>query len=293
MKKILKGSLAVLSFWAVLNTSCTKNDAGSGGNGSDTSVFTKKIVLEDLTGAWCGFCPRVAYAIETYKTTHPDNFIALGVHSGSGSDPFKFSNYSAYLPKYNISGYPSAVLNRKEEWSENESDLDAALTEPALCGMSITSSATTDQLNNAYALGTVKVKFGTNMTGQSLKIVVALVENGLVASQTNYYSTSYGYTPYLYGGVSPITNFVHNGVLRRTATDLWGDAIPSEQQTKNNEYSLDFNMPLTGTTASGTSYTVDKTKAAIVTIVVDETDPNNIHALNAQYADLGTTKNYD
>jgi hypothetical protein len=275
-----------------MNTSCTKNDGG-GGNGSDTAVFTKKIVLEDLTGAWCGFCPRLAYSIEQYKITHPNNFIALGVHGGGGSDPFKFSNYTAYLSKYGITGYPSAVLNRKEEWSENETDLDAALTEPALCGMSITSSVTTDQLNNAYALGTVKVKFGTNMPGKSLKLVVALVENGLVASQTNYYSTNYGYTPYLYGGVSPITNFVHNGVLRRTATDLWGDAIPQDEQTKNNEYSLDFNMPLSGTTASGTNFTVDKTKAAIVTIVVDETDPNDIHALNAQYADLGSTKNYD
>ena len=254
--------------------------------------------MEDLTGAWCGFCPRVAYAIEQYKLTHPNNFIAIGVHSGSGTDPFKFSNYSAYISKYSVQGYPSAILNRKAEWSEDEADLDAALAEPALCGMSISSSATTDQFNNAYAIGTVKVKFGTNMPGQTLKLVVALVENGLVATQTNYYAPTLpngqaGYTPYLYDGASPILNFVHNGVMRRTGTDLWGDLIPQDEQTKNNEYSLDFNMPLSGTTASGTNYTVDKTKAAIVTIVVDETDPNNIHALNAQYAELGATKNYD
>lgn len=297
MKKSLFIALAVLGSWTLMNTSCTKND-GDGGGGSDTSIFTKKIVLEDLTGAWCGFCPRLAYAIETYKAAHPNNFIGIGVHGGGGSDPFKFSSYTAYLSKYGITGYPSAVLNRKEEWSENESDLDAALAEPALCGMSISSSVSTDQLNNAYALGTVKVKFGTNMTGRSLKLVVALVENGLIASQTNYYTPTLpngqpGYTPYLYGGASPITNFEHNGVMRRTATDLWGDAIPNEQQTKNNEYSFDFSMPLSGTTYSGTSFTVDKTKAAIVTMVVDETDPSDIHALNAQYAEVGTNKNYD
>lgn len=289
MKKNLFLALTGLSIMAFSITSCTKDDNGNGGGGSDTSVFSKKIIVEDLTGAWCGYCPRVAYKLETYKEAHPNNIIVIGVHGGSsGADPYKYSSYTSYLSTYGVSGYPSAILERKAEWSESTSELDAALIQPALVGMKITSTVSTDLIT-----GNVKVKFGTNMTNRSLKLVVALVENGLVYPQTNYYSPQYGATPYLYGGVSPISDFTHNGVLRKTATNLWGDAIPAEQQTKNNEYSFDFVLPTTGTVYGGATYTVDKTKAGIVAIVVDDTDPADSKSLNAQYADAGTTKNYD
>jgi hypothetical protein len=81
------------------------------------SPFTQKILLEDCTGAWCGYCPRIAYSLETYKAAHPE-CIVVGVHGGSsGTDPFKFQYYTTFNSKYAITGYPTAVLNRKTECS--------------------------------------------------------------------------------------------------------------------------------------------------------------------------------
>lgn len=276
-------SFAVIAFAAIVlpYSSCTKDDGGGGG-GSDSAVFTKKVVIEDLTGAWCGFCTRVYNKLDAIKASKP-NVIIIGVHGGSGGDPFKFSNYPAYMSKFSLGGYPSGVLNREAEWDEETSSVDAKLAEPALLGLSIASTVNTDNIS-----GTVKVKFGTNMTNKPMKLVVALVENGLVYPQTNYYSPQYGYTPYLYGGVSPISDFTHNGVLRRTATDLWGDNIPADAQVKNGEYAFNFSMPLTGQTYTGSTYTVNTSKCGIVAMVVDDTE-----AVNAQYAVAGTTKNYD
>jgi len=250
------------------------------------SPFTQKILLEDCTGAWCGYCPRVAFALETYKATHP-NCIVMAVHGGSsGTDPYKFQYYTTFNNKFAVSGYPTAVLNRKAEWSEDEAELDASLQNWAPLGLSINSA-----VNGTNITGSVKVKFNVT-TDKSMKVVIALVENGLVYPQVNYYSPQYGATPYLYGGVSPITDFVHNGVLRRTSTDLFGDAIPATAETKDNIYELPFTIPVSGSVYGGSPYTADPSKCSIVAFVVDGSTSNK-GVYNVQSSAVGTTKNFD
>ncbi|MEI8052562.1 MAG: Omp28-related outer membrane protein [Bacteroidota bacterium] len=259
---------------------------------SIASPFSQKILLEDCTGAWCGYCPRVAFQLENYKASHP-NCISLAVHGGgSGNvDPMKFQYYPTFNSAFQVGGYPTAVFNRKKQpdgsygWSESNSDLDAALKLGAPLGLAI--SSTTDGLS---VTGSVKVKFGVTTT-KAMKIVVALVENGIVYPQTNYYSAQYGATPYIYGGVSPVTNFVHNGVLRRTSTNLLGDAIPVNQETKDNIWELPFTMSLSGNTAEGT-YSAIPANCSIVAFVMDATTTNK-GVYNVQYATVGSVKNFD
>jgi hypothetical protein len=147
-------------------------------------------------------------------------------------------------------------------------------------------------LNNQTISGSVSVKFGT-IFNSPLKIVIAMVENGLVYPQVNYYSPQYGATPYLYGGVSPINNFVHNGVLRKTYTNLFGDDIPTIYQTSYGTYELPFNFSLTGSTYGGGSYTAVAANSAIVAFVLDATTNSTIGIYNVQYAAVGATVNYE
>jgi len=249
------------------------------------SPFTQKILVEDMTGAWCGFCTRVANHLENYTSSNPE-CIVVGIHGGGGTDPFKFQYYPTFNTQFGISGYPTAILNRKSEWGEEDFELDNALRAWAPVGLAINST-----LNGNTVTGSVKVKYGVN-TEKSMKLVIALVENGLVYPQVNYYSPQYGATPYLYGGVSPVTNFVHKAVLRRTATDLFGDAIPTAVQTKNNIHEVSFSIPLTGSTYGGGSYTAVGNNCAIVAFVVDGSTQNN-GAYNVQYAPVGTNQNFD
>ena len=248
------------------------------------SPFTQKLLVEDVTGAWCGYCPRVAFQLEEYKSTHP-NCISTAIHGGGGGDPFKFQYYTNFNTQFNIAGYPTAILNRKSEWTEENAELDALLSNWAPLGLSINSA-----VSGSNVTGSVKVKFNVN-TEKAMKIVIALVENGLVYPQTNYYSPQYGATPYLYGGVSPINDFVHNGVVRKTSTNLFGDVIPVTSQTKNNEYVVPFTMSLSGNTSGGT-FTAIPANCAIVAYVVDGSTLNK-GAYNVQYAAVGSVKNYD
>ena len=54
----------------------------------------------------------------------------------------------------------------------------------------------------------------------ALTLGVMLLEDGLVRPQSNY--TSY------YGGLNPVTNFVHNDILRDYFTNVLGHIIPDE-----------------------------------------------------------------
>ena len=244
------------------------------------SPFPQRALVEDVTGAWCGYCTRVAWKLENYVAANP-RCIVVGIHGG-GTDPFNFQYYPTYNTQFNITGYPSAIVNRRRKWTENNSELDMALQQWAPVGLSITSAASGSNIT-----GTVKVKFNVT-TLRPMRLVVALVENGLVHPQVNYYSPQYGATPYLYGGVSPINDFVHKSVLRRTATDLFGDAIPQKEIVKNSEYSFAFNMPVSGNVYGGAAYSANPAKSAIVAFVVDASSANE-GALNTQYAEVGKT----
>jgi hypothetical protein len=240
------------------------------------SPFTQKILVEDATGAWCQYCPRVAYALEEYKATNP-NCISVGIHGGSGTDPYKFRYYSSYNSRFGITAYPSAILNRSREWGELSSELDQALRAWAPLGLAINSS-----VNGNDITGTVKVKFNVT-TDKPMKYVIALVENGLVYPQVNYYAPQYG--------PNPISNFVHNGVLRKTATDLFGDPISVDAQVKGNILEIPFQMTLTGNTATGT-FTAVAANSAIIAFVVDGS-VQGLGTYNVQYAPLGSIKDFD
>ncbi len=250
------------------------------------SPFTRKLLVEDFTGTWCGYCTRVSHSLEQYTPTKP-NTIVVSVHGGAGSsDPYQYQYVTSLGNSVGLSGYPTVNVNRYKKWDEVNSTLDAELSRWAPLGLAIESSVSGSTIS-----GKAKVKFNVS-TSKSMKIVVALVENGLIYNQTNYYSPSGGASPTLYSGANPIVGFVHNGVLRKAATDIFGDAIPSIQQVKDNVYEFNFSMSTTGTNAAGTSYTVDPSKCSIVAYVIDGTTAKK-GVYNVQRADVGTVKNYD
>jgi hypothetical protein len=81
---------------------------------------------------------------------------------------------------------------------------------------------------------TVKATFAQDFTG--LKLVVYVLENGLVYDQHNY--TTY------FGGTDPIPSYTHNHVLRAPLTDLLGDAVGDSQTHLADTYTRNFSVPV-------------------------------------------------
>lgn len=204
-------------------------------------LFKKRVLIEDYTGTWCGWCTKVSHAIDLVHEQTEDA-VTVAIHRGSDNpiaidyDPYNFN--TSYLENILVnnysfnSGYPKAGLNRTTKWTTPEPDnvqQVIALTQginPKL-GLAMNSS-----LNGNTISLDVNVKFSNNFNG--LKLIVYVLENGLVHSQKNY--TSY------YSSINPINNFVHNHVLRDCKTDIMGDPIPSGETYSGNIYTKNFNF---------------------------------------------------
>ena len=187
--------------------------------------FSKKAVVEDFTGTWCGYCPRVSYAASLVEE-QTDKVFVVGVHN---RDQMANSFGSALEQEYIITGFPTAYIDRVNTWTYPEpSNVDQALNAAvgtADVGLAIESSLTGSVLDFKVYQG-----FLENMT--DVKLVVYVLEDGILANQSNY--TSY------YGGASTIVNFEHNGVLRYAATDVMGDPTTSTAGVHEKSYSVDL-----------------------------------------------------
>lgn len=69
-----------------------------------------KVVAEELTGNWCGWCIRGIVTFEEMKEKYPDSFIGIAVH---GDDFLENDEYTSYIQSVSAStGYPNSITNR-------------------------------------------------------------------------------------------------------------------------------------------------------------------------------------
>lgn len=253
------------------------------------SPFIQKVLVEDFTGAWCGYCPRIANQIDAYTPTHSE-CIALGIHDSQGiNDPYSYQYVGSLEQAYKITGFPSAVINRSVTYS----DLPPAAIQGqtgtwAAAGISITS----DTSAAGTISGNILVKF--NVTSDiPMNISVMLVENKLLANQTNYYNDA---TKNPYYGPNPIANFEYKNVLRKiyssNLTD--GDAIPATAIVTGNTYTMPYSFTTTGKISSGSSYTVNRANCKIIALVSfgKSNAVGKSGVINVQDVTVGTTKDF-
>ena len=195
--------------------------------------FNKRVLIEDYTGTWCQYCPRVAYAISQVRLQTSDA-VVVAIHRGN--DPYNFADAASLETMIGLTGYPTGMLNRKTDWTYPETsniNQAVALTTGANPRVGL---AMTNTISGNIITVQVKVKFGQSLT--NLKLVVYALEDNLVYNQTN--STSY------YGGVNPIVNFDFDDVLRGYLTSsILGDPITGSTNS-NDVYTKTFTYTVPG-----------------------------------------------
>ena len=210
MKYLTKALLLLMFVFTLSN--CTKGkkevDSGQEETTDVTSevapaTFSQKVVLEEFTGEWCGYCPYGAQIMQDIVTAHPNDVVAVALHSG---DPFALSYESILGNKLGVPGYPSAGINRldwngtrapyRNEWS---SDVNAALQMTPVGGVKIETQLNSGKIN-------IDVYAAVNENTDSGTVSVYLVEDDIPESspgaQTN-------------GGGS----YVHHHVLRKVVAN--------------------------------------------------------------------------
>lgn len=148
----------------------------------------KKILAEEGTGTWCGWCPRGAVYMDSiaHSSTHSNSFSLVAVHN---NDPMVVTAYDNKIGGL-IGGYPSMAIDRRlevdpselydvyAEHKDNFGYADITLTDVSAAGFN-------------YSLK-VTVKPAVDLNGD-YRLALALTEDDVTGTgngweQANYYS---------------------------------------------------------------------------------------------------------
>lgn len=228
----------------------------------------RKIVVEDYTGTWCGYCPRIAAAIDLVHDD-TDDITVVSIHN---DDDMALPFEADLRAEFEVFGFPSGRLNRTENWSNPHpasTVIDMAGVETNIA-ISIRS-----QVSGSSMAAEVTVVSESNL--EDTKLVLYLVEDGILDDQTNYFNAD-NTSPY-FGLGNPIPNFEHKDVLRASLTGILGDAIPATGALQ--EYKATFSSSL------DTSFVTANLKLVAMVVGADNS------ALNSQYAHVNEVEDYE
>jgi thiol-disulfide isomerase/thioredoxin len=234
----------------------------------------RKIVVEDYTGTWCGFCPRVAGAIQSLKQ-ETDDIAIIAIHETANSfpDPMHFAQIQTLKDEFQVEGLPAAKINRTTNWliPHDNSDVTSIAGQDTDLAIAINS-----EMDGSELLVQVNVVSEQAIEATD-RLVVYVLEDGIIYDQVNYLNGDP--TSPFYNLGDPIPNFVHDEVLRNSLTGVLGNVIPATPALNEYVTSFTFNVP--------DNYVVDN--LLFVAMVVDE----NNTARNAQTAHVNENKSYE
>jgi thiol-disulfide isomerase/thioredoxin len=246
------------------------------------SVYVPKrnVVLEDYTGTWCGFCLKALVAIDSVKVLTPHVSVVAIHENGSNPDPMHFPQIDDLQAEFDVpDSFPQTQLNRTVKWNATPPssliyDYDVVTS---IAGQETDLSvAISSQISGSTLSVDAKVIY-RNGSEPGDKLVVYLLESGIIADQANYFNSNQN-SPY-FGMGNPIIGFVHNDALRNSLSGLFGDNIPETPAYEEYKKTYTFTIP--------SEYNANNLSFVVMVVKAD----NN--AKNSQHAELGETKIYN
>jgi len=251
------------------------------------SAFTKKVLIEEFTGAWCGYCPDGAHIVESIINDNNGKVVGVSLHSG---DAMEVAHTNFLETTYQNTGYPSGMVDRvsingstslnRGYW---ESVANAQLSETAVCGLAIIS-----EVNGQNATVEVHAGFNSTLNGDDYRLTVYLIEDGVTGTgygydQSNYYN-EVAESPFNNLG-NPIEGYEHNHTLRAILSESLGDAIMVSEMASGGEHIETYTVDLS-------SY--NKNKLSIVAFVTKIGSTIAEHEImNVQKCDIDGFQDWD
>lgn len=164
-----------------------KCDGDSTGISSKLSAYPLKLVSEEVTGTWCGYCIRGIVGMKTMNDKYPDTFIGIAIHNDSNTKwpdamAAGVEDYHDYI--YNscgITGYPHCVFSRNPNYSIDPQYMENCYT----AIMSEADNYTGIELKAQYNKNTGKIDTNTDIyfakkqSNTNYKLAYVIVENNV------------------------------------------------------------------------------------------------------------------
>ncbi|UCC96528.1 MAG: Omp28-related outer membrane protein [Phycisphaerales bacterium] len=207
-----------------------------------TSAQTKKVLLEQHTAAWCGWCPDGTAIVDEILALHGDRIIAVKIHGG---DAMAIPEQSAIASALGLEGYPSASIDRKKFGG---SVFQSRGAWKSRCESQLRQTAKA-QVDCFYTLDrqtrTVRIQVMTNIIEPMdfpLRFNAFIVEDDVTGhgsgyDQANFLSGRPGYetNPY-YSQPSTIVGYHHMNVVRKMMGGPWGVAVDIPDSVQAGEF---------------------------------------------------------
>lgn len=210
----------------LLLTTCISTLSVGAQNWVDTTAQSKKVILEEFTGMYCGYCPDGHRTANQIVANNPGKVFLINIHSGGFAQP-KTGDPDMRTPAGDvidgaagITGYPAGSVNRSTNpWAKSRSDWSnmatgiLAQTSP----VNVKVKAFVD-MNTRILTTEVEVFYTANSATAKNYLTIALTQDDILGHQTDY--GDYNPTNWIDG------SYRHNHVLRQLITaGNYGEAI--------------------------------------------------------------------
>lgn len=174
---IEEGGSATFTIWA---------EAGGRRSQTEATVTSRvnKVVAEELTGSWCGWCVRGIVALDETKKAHPEQFIAIAVHGNDFLESPEYTDYIAGL--IGSSGYPNSVVNRDRNTAGDPEYIPVRFEQKASAPIEGYVTLETGGEDGLYE-ATAKVALNSNGLDGRYRMAYAIVENDVYEEGNSNY----------------------------------------------------------------------------------------------------------
>lgn len=226
---------------------------------NDAEAAKRRVVVEDHTGAWCGWCTRGTQTLRDLFEEYGEDFIPVQIHNG---DAMAIPDYQTPLAqRIGLTGYPNGSVSRIRWNNQFISTSDGnwrPLTQqifntPALANVWADVDVQYTISQSGMLNATVTVKADANATGE-FGINLFVMEDGVTGTgtqydQRNFLSNRSGFEGhYYYTQPDPITGYVHDNVLRYFLGGIYGQDAPIAKTSivAGDEFTHNFSQNISG-----------------------------------------------
>ncbi len=199
-----------------------------------TKEFYKSSVIMKFTGTWCSACPNMSEAIHLAQAEMPGRLHTVNIHINS-SNNLDWAGSSKLFNHFDVVGLPAGFFNGYAEiYNDYHTIAKGALVD--LIHEAVEKYPTDVAIYAASRVENGKINLSVDMaskTSGDYRLTVLFLENGIQAEQADGY-----------GLIDNPKTYVHNNILRGTATEGYangGDRVTlSQNEITRKEFSVDI-----------------------------------------------------
>lgn len=213
-----------------------------------TTPTTRKILIEEFTGARCQQCPKGHAEIIRLKSIYGDNLISVSIHANSVfaapllpdyPEDFRTPAGDQLYIDFQTPPQPSAVINRtmfdgtissgKSSWADYIAHEDSTAAK-----VTITPKPTYNSASKTIDIA-VDIRFVKEVS-ENTNLVMYVLEDSVIAPQTN--------------GSTRIPDYIHRDMLRDMPYSAYGQVLTTSATKANTTVSKNLTYSFSGSNSS-------------------------------------------